>query len=178
MYSCPNCGTSVSLKDLFCQRCGLDLIKIQSSQFTKPSDRTNEYRGYIQILGYVEIVFGLLSLVIGVFAMIIAVFVPFLMLQGIAADDLGSSTEIVAVFVGILVFIVALLFLIFGLAQIVYGRRLLQHRSSGRTGTMIIGVLHLFDIPFGTVFGIAALYILTRPEAIGLFEVNKMLSIS
>lgn len=170
MYSCPNCGASVTSNDLFCQTCGLDLTKIQPPQFTKASDQTNEYRGYIQILGYVEMVFGVLSLIIGVFATIIAVFVPILMLQGIAADDLGSSTEIIAVFVGVIVFIVALLFLIFGIAQIVYGRRLLQHKSSGRTGTMVIGALHLFDIPFGTAFGAAALYILSRPEAIDLFE--------
>ncbi|MFX0084110.1 MAG: zinc-ribbon domain-containing protein [Candidatus Hodarchaeota archaeon] len=170
MFSCQNCGTSVSSNDLFCQACGIDLMKIQSSQFTKQSDRTNEYRGYIQILGYVEMVFGVLSLVISLFTVIIAVFIPLLMIQGIAPNDLGSSTEVVAVFIGIIVFIVALLFLIFGIAQIVYGRRLLQYKNSGRIGTIVTGVLHLINIPFGTAYGLAALFILTRPEAIYLFE--------
>ena len=170
MYSCPDCGTTVASNDLFCQACGLDLINVQKPQFIKASDRTNEYRGYIQILSYVEIIFGVLSLVIGVFVAIIAVFVTILMLQGISPNDLGSSTEVVAVFVGTIIFIAALLFLIFGTAQIIFGRRLLQHRSSGRTGTMLISVLHLFIIPFGTAFAVAALYILTQPEAIDLFE--------
>jgi uncharacterized protein YqhQ len=169
MFSCPNCGASVAATDLFCQACGIDLMKVQSSQITKPSARVNEYKGYIQILGYVEMVFGVLSLVIGLFVVIIAVFLPLLMLQGIAPDDLGSSTELVAIFIGSLLFIVALLFFIFGIAHIVYGRRLLQYRSSGRMGTIVIGVLHLINIPFGTAFGLAALYILTRPEVIDLF---------
>jgi len=142
-------------------------MKIQSSQFKKPSDRAKEYRGYIQILGYVEMVFGVLSLVIGLLVLIIAVFIPILILQDVETD---ASAEVVAIFFGIFIFIVAVLFLIFGIAQIVYGRRLLQYRSSGRMGTIIIGVLHLFDIPLGTAFGIAALYILTRPETIDLFE--------
>lgn len=169
MYSCPNCGASVVTQDLFCQACGIDLTKIQSSQVTKLSARINEYQGYIQVLGYVEMVFGVLILVIGLFVVIIAVFVPLLMLQGIAPDDLGSSTELVAIFIGSLLFVTALLVFIFGIAHIVYGRRLLQYRSSGRVGTIVIGVLHLINIPFGTVFGLAALYILTRPEVIDLF---------
>lgn len=144
-------------------------MKVPSSQFTELSTRVNEYKGYIQVLGYVEMVFGILSLVIGLFALIIAVFVPLLMLQGIASDDLGSSTELVAIFVGSIVFIAALLFFIFGIAQIVYGRRLLQYRSSGRMGTIVIGVLHLINFPFGTAFGLATLVILTRPEVIDLF---------
>ncbi|UCG02660.1 MAG: hypothetical protein JSW11_01455 [Candidatus Heimdallarchaeota archaeon] len=61
------------------------------------------------------------------------------------------------------------MFLIFGIAQIVYGRRLLQYKSSGRIGTIVAGVLHLLNVPFGTAFGLAALFILTRPEVIDLF---------
>lgn len=36
-------------------------------------------------------------------------------------------------------------------------------------GTMVIATLNLFNFPFGTVFGIATLYILSQPEVEQLY---------
>jgi hypothetical protein len=46
---------------------------------------------------------------------------------------------------------------------------LLQYLNSGRIGTMVIAALNLFNFPFGTIFGIVALYVLFQPEVEQLY---------
>lgn len=41
----------------------------------------------------------------------------------------------------------------------------MHYKNSDRIVTTIIGVFSMFIIPIGTIIGIAALYILTNPEA-------------
>lgn len=129
------------------------------------SSRIAELKGYIQIIGTVEIVFGILDIILGIFCTIAAIFVPI-----IIAESDEESPEYLPIFIGIAILVVAILFLAFGIISIVSGKRLMAYQNSGRTGTMIVAVISVFSFPFGTIFGIAALYVCTRPEAEQIFS--------
>jgi hypothetical protein len=96
--------------------------------------------------------------------------VSFFVTALILGDTAQSPNEdFVAGFVFILIFGLAFLFLVYGIVAIVSGKRLMEYKKSGRTGTMVISALNLFNIPIGTIFGVFALYVLTKPEAEQLF---------
>lgn len=163
LNECPNCGELAKPNEFFCQSCGTAL--------TRPDrPRTKEIRGYIQIIGVVEIVFGIVGLLFAAFFGVFAAFIPALMTEGVFdTTDSALASETVATFLAVFIGFIAIIFVIFSLAAILSGIKLIQYRNSGRIGTMIIAAFSLFVIPVGTIFGVAALYILTKPEVEPLF---------
>ena len=163
LNECPNCGELAKPNEFFCQSCGTAL--------TRPDrPRTKEIRGYIQIIGVVEIVFGIVGILVSAFFGIFAAFIPALMSEDVLdASDGALTSQTVATFVAVFIAFLAIVFVIFSLAAILSGIKLMQYRNSGRIGTMIIAAFSLFVIPVGTIFGVAALYILTKPEVEPLF---------
>jgi hypothetical protein len=163
LNECPNCGELAKPNEFFCQSCGTAL--------TRPDrPRTKEIRGYIQIIGVVEIVFGIVGLLFSAFFGVFAVFIPALMAEDVFdTTDSALASETVATFLAVFIGFIAIVFVIFSLAAILSGVKLMQYRNSGRIGTMIIAAFSLFVIPVGTIFGVAALYILTKPEVEPLF---------
>lgn len=153
---CSNCGAQVTSDSFFCQVCGSEVT-------FSPNPRLETFKGYIQIIGAVEIVFGIIAL----FGALLVTFIVPLVFYSLSYSDY-SSTSLVRV-VSILIFGVAVLLYILAFACIISGRKLLQYKNSGRIGTMIIGAFNLFNIPFGTLFGLAALYVLAQPEVMDLY---------
>jgi hypothetical protein len=133
-----------------------------------------EYKSNIQIIGIVEIVVGILALIGGFLAAIAGIILPTLIVTDGSVThgpEANTTAEFpAAAFIGILAFMLAILLLIYAIGAIVSGRRLLQYENSGRIGTMIIGAISLISFPLGTIFGIAALYILSKPEVEQLFN--------
>jgi hypothetical protein len=73
----------------------------------------------------------------------------------------------------------ALLFAVFavalalgGWANAWAGRALRQHRSPGRTGALMLAVINLFVLPFGTALAIYTFWVLLHDEARTLFISN------
>jgi len=73
----------------------------------------------------------------------------------------------------------ALLFVVFatalalgGCANAWVGRALRQHRSPGRTGALLLAVLNLFVLPFGTALAIYTFWVLLHNDARALFIKN------
>ena len=71
----------------------------------------------------------------------------------------------------------ALLFVIFaaalalgGWANLWAGRALRRHRPAGRTGTLMLGAVNLFVLPFGTALAIYSFWVLLHNDARALFE--------
>ena len=70
-----------------------------------------------------------------------------------------------------------LLFIVFGTALALggwasawAGRALRRHRANGRTGALLLGVLNLFVLPFGTALAIYTFWVLLHNDARALFE--------
>jgi hypothetical protein len=164
LNECPNCGELAKPNEFFCQSCGTAL--------TRPDrPRTKEIRGYIQIIGVVEIVFGIVGLLASAFLGFFAAFIPALMAEGVFdTSESALTSQTITTFLAVFIAFIAIVFLIFSLAAILSGIKVMQYKNSGRIGTMIIGAFSLFLIPVGTIFGVAALYILTKPEVEPLFS--------
>lgn len=157
---CPNCKESVLSNDFFCQSCGTAL--------TMPErPRTRELKGTIRVLGIVEMVFGIFELFLCLLFSILIRFVPNIIRE---TETSEYSVEAIAQLVeGIFLVVIVILFVI-GSLSIISSINLLQYKSSGRIGTMVVGAISLVSFPIGTLFGVAALYYLTRPEAEYLFS--------
>ena len=111
-------------------------------------------KNHIQIVAALHIAMGALSL-LGA----IAVFALLGMAGGIAASQgehqAGSIIGIVAVVLGGFLAVLAL-------PGIIGGWALFAGRSWGRPFVMVLGVIHLINIPFGTALGIYTLWALLR----------------
>jgi hypothetical protein len=161
---CPNCGTDVAVTDTFCQSCGQRLNRKPAAGRLLPQKPLNKpYHAHIQIIGIVEILFGVFALIGAVFVGILAFFVPLIIENDPSTiqspGEVHNGTEEtwpIAVFVGVLLLVVAILLLGFGI------------------GTMVVSGLLLFWFPFGTLLGVAALYYLTRPEVEQLYSKENM----
>lgn len=164
MNKCPKCGEKAKFDDIFCQTCGTALMSPE-----RP--KTKQLMSYIQIIGIVEIVLGIFGLIgaafIGFFAYILPRIIELEEVQSELSEPIRSE---IFNFVWMLLLLIAVLLVIYAIASIWFGIRLLQYKNSGRIGTMIIGALSIINIPLGTAFGLAALYILTKPEVEALFD--------
>lgn len=179
---CPNCGTDVEVTDTFCQSCGQRMHRKPVVERSLPQKPLNKpYYAHIQIIGIVEIMFGVFALIGAVFVGIMALFVPLIIENDPSTirspGEVHGGTEEswpIAVFVGVLLLVVAILLLSFAITAIISGRKLLEYKNSGRIGTMVVSSLLLFWFPFGTLLGVAALYVLTRPEVEQLYSKESM----
>jgi hypothetical protein len=118
-------------------------------------------RKHVQILGILNIAWGSLGLVGALIVMMI--FGGAAGIIGTAArHDPGAGVAISIVsFVGGLIF---LILLIASIPSIVAGVGLLNGASWGRILAIIVSVLHLFNLPFGTALGIYGLWVLLSQE--------------
>jgi hypothetical protein len=167
----------VGSEDVFCASCGAELTVRKAGSYVAESSRLSSFRGYIQIIGIVEIMFGIFALIIG---LVLACLSPLIyyVLSSEAIDFSAMDAEMIdnpallqklLPFVSVLIFIIALICLLYAFVSIISGKRLLQYENSGRIGTMVIAALNLFNFPFGTIFAIAALYVLSQPEVEQLY---------
>jgi len=129
------------------------------------SSRVQDYKGYIQIIGVVEIVFGIFALLIGSLLILV---VP-LLDYALQFETENSVPPELMPFLSVLLVGIAVVCFVYAFVSILSGKRLLQYDNSGRIGTMVIGALNLLNFPFGTLFGLAALFILSRPEVEQLY---------
>ena len=111
-------------------------------------------KNHIQIVAALQIAMGALSL-LGA----IAVFAVLGMAGGIVvsqgAHEAGGIIGVVAVVLGGFLTVLAL-------PGIIGGWALFAGRSWGRPFVMVLGVIHLINIPFGTALGIYTLWALLR----------------
>ncbi len=165
---CSKCGSVIGSEDLFCQSCGAELAVRKASSYVASSPRLESFKGYIQILGVVEIVFGVFALFIGLLLTAVIPLFYYLVQYEVVEFDTPMVPRLIPV-ISVLIFVIAVVCLVYAFVSILSGKRLLQYQNSGRIGTMVIGALNLFNFPFGTIFGIAALYILSQPEVVQLY---------
>lgn len=81
-----------------------------------------------------------------------------------------STDPLTAVFTALLFVFFAAALGAAGWANAWSGRAIRAHRSPGRTAALVLAVLNLFVLPFGTALGIYAFWVLLHNESRGLFE--------
>jgi len=125
----------------------------------------NLMQSHIKVLGILHIVFGVLGVLIGV-----GVFVLFGGVAGLVQHDNDpEAAEIVPIFLAIGGFVLVLLFVL-SVPGIVAGVGLLSYQPWSRILTIVLSILNLVNIPFGTALGVYGLWVLFTTEGAQLFE--------
>jgi hypothetical protein len=118
---------------------------------------------HLQVLGILFIVYGVMGL--------IGAAIGFIVFFGAAAFggyylELGHWPFIANVFSLCMIMLVTLL----SIPSTVAGWGILKHQSWGRIMGLVIGILILFELPFGTALGIYALWALLSEDGTKLFK--------
>ena len=191
---CPQCGSQFSENVQFCDKCGFNIEKDKvineqkrsfnpnttTSHSTPPaqfSALNNKYQGYVQIIAVIEVAAGLLGVFFAILLGAVAPFIPdFIKSSNANTENPYVYTQGMLDFFTVLVFVVAVIALIVSVLTIYVGYKLYRLENIGRFGTMIVAAFALLMVPFGTVFGIIALVLMSKPETIELLrERNKYL---
>jgi hypothetical protein len=109
---------------------------------------------HIKILGILYIISGILVTFGG--ALVILLFTVI----GIAAGEV-RALPILAVLATIL----GSILLVIGIAKLICGWGLLLRKKWSRVFAIVMGIISLINVPFGTALGIYALWILFNPES-------------
>lgn len=128
---------------------------------------------HVKIIGILHIVFGSLGVLAGIIVLLV--------MGGIAgivgvSDHSADSAAAVPILGGIggIIFIVLL---IVSLPGIVGGYFLMQFKPWARILIIVLSVLDLFSIPFGTALGIYGLWALLNKDAEQLFQQPPSLAV-
>lgn len=121
---------------------------------------------HIRVIGILHVVFGGLGVLAG-----IAFLVFFGGLAGVVGMTAHSSDSIAAIpilsGIGGLIFIFAM---VLSLPSLIAGIGLLQWKNWGRVMTIVLSVIHLMNVPFGTALGVYGLWALLSREGEALFR--------
>ncbi len=148
---CDSCGASLQTGQGYCVRCGKQVIGPVVAGSGRVARHTH-------LLGILWIAYSALSGIGGVVLMIVAhtVFGPF----GVPSMPGGPP-----MFLRPLLSAIAVLLLVKSAAGIAAGLGLLQRQDWGRVLAIVLGVISLINIPFGTALGIYTLWVLVSPGA-------------
>jgi hypothetical protein len=120
-------------------------------------------RSHVNLLGLLQLTWGGLGLLLS----------ASLLLLALGAAAIARRPDADPMTAGAMAF----LFVIFagavalgGWATVWVGRALRQHRSPGRTGALLLAVMNLFVLPFGTALAIYTFWVLLHNEVRALFE--------
>src|SRR5260370_4213975 len=161
------CGPSASYNRLFCE--DGELIPLLFVYDVGETRRLHMAQ-HVKIIGILHIVFGSLLILAGLICLLV--------MGGIAGmvgttshspDDLAAVPLLGGI--GGLIFV---LFLIFGLPGLIGGIGLIQFKPWARIVIIVLSVLDLFNIPFGTALGIYGLWCLLNKETEAMFSSQSL----
>ena len=122
-------------------------------------------RSHVNLLGILQLTWGGMGLLLGVSLLLLA--------AGAAAIARTTPGDPLTAGLTALLFVVfATALALGGCANAWVGRALRQHRSPGRTGALMLAVLNLFVLPFGTALAIYTFWVLLHNDARALFIKN------
>ena len=123
--------------------------------------------GHVKLLAILYMVFG----VLGALAALVI-----LMVFGGVAGIIGAATggspdaRIAIPIVGVIGGLIFVLVLILSVPCIAAGIGLMNYREWGRILALVLSILNLFNIPFGTVLGVYGLWVLLNQQTVALFQ--------
>jgi hypothetical protein len=121
---------------------------------------------HIKVIAVLHIVFGALGLLAGMAGMLF-----FGGLAGfVGATDHSSDSWMAVPVLGSIGGIILVIALVLSLPSLIAGIGLLQFRPWARIMMIVLSVLHIFNVPFGTALGVYGLWALLSPEGEALFR--------
>jgi len=123
--------------------------------------------GHVKILAILYIVFGALGVLLALFILIIF---------GGAAGIVGSVAQdqpdarLALPILGAVGGFIAILLLIVSAPNIIAGVGMLKYQEWARILTIVLSILNLPFIPFGTILGVYGLWVLFNQQTIALFS--------
>ena len=122
---------------------------------------------HVKVLGALEIALGCLSL-------LAAVVITFVFLGGVGAMGFSGDPDAQAAMplVGLIGTSIVTFLVVLSLPGILIGIGLLRRRPWARIAGIVLSVLSLMMIPFGTLVGIYGLWVLFSKETERLFEAH------
>lgn len=118
-------------------------------------------RSHVNLLGILQLTWGGMGLLLGVSLLLLA--------GGAVAIARTTPDPFTAAFTALLFVVFATALALGGWANAWTGRAIRQHRPQGRTGALILAVMNLFVLPFGTALAIYTFWVLLHNEARALF---------
>jgi hypothetical protein len=126
-------------------------------------------RDHVKVLAILHIIFGILGVVIG-----LGVFAVMGGVAGIVHLDGDEDAAQVAPLLGVVGGFVLLILLVLSVPGIVAGIGLLSFQPWARILTIVLSILDLLNIPFGTALGVYGLWVLFTAEGARLFEPRRI----
>jgi hypothetical protein len=125
---------------------------------------------HIKILAILNIVLGALGVLIALIALIF-----FGGLAGVVSTQTQTDPDaaVGAAVLGMLGGLAFLILAVLSAPALIAGIGLLQYRSWAQTLTLIVSVIHLFNIPFGTALGIYGLWVFLKDETKALIKARN-----
>jgi hypothetical protein len=148
---CDSCGASLQGGQGYCTRCGKQVIGPVVAGSGRVARHTH-------LLGILWIAYSARSLIGGVILMIIARTI-------FGRMGLPSMPGGPPMFIRPLLSAIAVVLLVKAALGIAAGLGLLQRQDWGRILAIVLGVISLINIPFGTALGIYTLWVLVSPGA-------------
>lgn len=119
---------------------------------------------HVKILGIIDIVAGIFWIVMGVLLIIVAI------LGAAAAGTSGAEdAEGIAAVIASIGLVVGVFLGGMGALQIIVGVKLRAYKSWARIVQIILGIMSLPSVPFGTAFGIYTLWAMFNQDTAVLF---------
>jgi len=120
-------------------------------------------RSHVNLLGLLQLTWGGIGLLLGASLLLLAI-------GAAAIARIPEADPLTAGATAGLFVIFATAVALGGWASAWVGRALRQHRSPGRTGALLLAVMNLFVLPFGTALAIYTFWVLLHNDARVLFE--------
>lgn len=149
MY-CNQCGKELQPEQRFCGQCGSVAAGVTA---VVPQDSMARH---VHLLGILWLVLGALTMIGGLAVLVVAhtVFGP----RGVAVEDAPHFLRPLLTLVGFAILAKAALTFILGIG-------LLQRQSWARVLGIVLGIISLLHVPFGTALGIYTLWVLLSADA-------------
>ena len=120
-------------------------------------------RSHVNLLGLLQLTWGGIGLLLGVSLFLLA-------LGAAAIARMPEADPLTAGATAILFVVFATAVALGGWANWWAGRAIRQHRAPGRNGALLLAVMNLFVLPFGTALAIYTFWVLLHNEVRALFE--------
>jgi hypothetical protein len=123
-------------------------------------------RRHVELLGIFCLFWGGLALVAGISILILALGALAIILS---AEHGRGGPSVAATLTAVTFFLIAACAMLWGGAHVLTGRALRRHRHGARVAALMLAVLNLFFLPFGTALAIYAFWVLLADETRRLF---------